>query len=266
MQLDPAAETFLSRLKEAQAPFAETPSDEEISEDYLPGRVSVDGPDIESVIKAPEEKTRPVTIQNFLWNHDTHPLILYQALDDRYGPIWLEWDPDAIWIILERDYESRLDAITKDKINAVKTLLVVDSFWQDWEVFEKVIQAVNNNTVLFNIMQPPTLGQLVNGVQIAQSLRKSMKFDEEVSRYIASQAQEMGLEYLSEPLMFAQKFLGPIPKDVVARFMELTTSAAQTSDLKETAPDIQALQLMVAQSYAEHRQEQFTLQLQTMQP
>ena len=215
MSLDPVATSFYKGLKEAQVAPTE---DYGVSEDDAPGPIQVDTPDTVGTIKAPAEKSRPVTKENFFQNHDTHPMLLYHMLSDRYGKEWLQWDTDSLWLTIQRDFPGwTIHDITKDKVNALKTLMVVDSYWQDWEVFEKVTQALNNNSVRFDLVQDPSLGQMMHSVSLAGQLRER-KFDEEVGRYVAAVAQYAGVEYLPKPLNFAQPFLGTLPRDVAERY------------------------------------------------
>lgn len=254
MRLDPAAEKFAEGLKKVAAP-PDAPDTVDLQEP-IPGPVQVDTPDVEGTIVGEAEPKDRVTRQNLFRNSATHPLVLYTFLLDKYGPIWITWRPDSLWIVIERDFKTNLASITKEKINAIKTLMMVDSFWRDWEVFEKVTQALNNNTVRFDIIQPPTLGQMWNAVTIARGARPDVtEFEPEVAGYVAAAAQEEGVEYLPPPLDFAQIILGDPPKDVVKRFKELSKSGTAV-EFQETAADIQALKLHIAQEYTAFRNNQ----------
>lgn len=249
---DTAETTFLNGLKKTAALEPELGDTLE----PLPGPIQVDGPDIESAIRAPGEKREPVTKANLFQNADTHPLIFYLILLDKYGPIWATWIPDSVWLAIEKDYKTTIAAVTKEKINALLTLLRVDGFWQEWDVFEKICHALNNNIVRFDIIQPPTLGQMFNAVHIAHRLRSDMKFEEEVARYVSGVADLEGVEYLPKPLHFAQRYIGKIPQDVMERLDALTRNPWTYRDLKETAADIQALRILVGQTYTNYRKNQ----------
>lgn len=262
MRLDPAAELFALNLQKSSAP--KEPSELDNFEEFS-GPVRVDTPDMEGPVLGKDEPIRPVTSSNIFRNSAAHPVILYTFMLDKYGPAWLTWDPDAIWLVIEKDFKTSIASITKEKLNAIKTLISVDSFWWVWEVFEKVTQAMNNNIVRFDILQPPTLGQMVNAVRLAKKMRPEMKtFEEEVARYVSAIALEEGVEYLPPPLTFAQPFLGPAPKDVVARYKELSTTPLSKVRFSETAPDIQAAKLLIAVEYANFRERQAKAQAETI--
>jgi hypothetical protein len=224
-----------------------------------------DSSDTVGSIKAKASPKDPVTLKNLFRNADVHPTVLDIYLTNRYGPVWITWLSDSLWMIIERDFKTTVATINKEKINALKTIHLVDSYWLDWETFEKVTQALNNNTPRFDIMQPPTIGQLINSIQVVQGIRKDMEFDEEIGRYISAIALEEGIEYLPEPLAFAQKYLGEAPKDVVSRLNELSKTSWTEADIKETPEDIQALRLLLAQAYTNFRKEQLKEQVKLLQ-
>jgi hypothetical protein len=214
---------------------------------------------------APEQPSEPVTPANLFRNSETHPLILHSFLLERYGPSWPTWMPDSIWVVIQKDFKTNVATLIKEKISAIQTLLMVDSFWRDWEVFEKVTQSVNGNIARFDILQPPTLGQMINAINIARKLRPDIKkFDEEVARYVSAIADEEGVELLPPPLDFGQIFLGKIPEDVLKRYTELTSSPFDPTKLKEVAPDVQAFRLVVAQAYAQSQDKLFNLQARAL--
>lgn len=168
-------------------------------------------------------------VPRLLRYHDAHPITFMMVLmkgfkeleeelakktptkddDDRshFGLDWLEWDPD----VLHQQIRDLYGAVTISehnwqKIQAIRTLMTSVGFWQEWEVFEKVVQALNNNVPRFDIAQPCTMAQLMAGVDIANSMRVE-EFSDEIKRYIAACAIEEGVMYLPPPLEFAQEVL-----------------------------------------------------------
>jgi hypothetical protein len=78
--------------------------------------------------------------------------------------------------------------------------------WAEWNIFEKIIQALNNNVPRFDISQRCTLAQLMAGVDIVDTIRKE-KYGEEIQKYIAACSIDQGVVYLPSPLDFAQETL-----------------------------------------------------------
>lgn len=221
-------------------------------------------PGLTGVLKAKVEPREPVTQHNLFRNHDTHPVVLDIFLSNFYGPIWVTWLPESLWFNMEKNFKTSISSLAKDKINAMQTIHMVDSYWDDWEIFEKVTQALNNNIVRFDITQPVSLGQMMNSVSMVNGVRNDTEFSDEVSRYIGAMAAYNGIEYLPAPLNFAQKEIGAAPKDVVARLKDFQSAEAKVDDLKENAADIQALQILAAQSYVQYRKDQLKQQTQAL--
>jgi hypothetical protein len=143
-------------------------------------------------------------IVRFFSYHDAHPIALVMVLMKEFGHDWFDWESEALKheILLSFNATS-VSEQNWQKIQAARTLMLATGFWAEWEVFEKIVQAFNNNVPIFDVLQRCTLGQLMVGVDIAAQLREE-EFDDEVKRYIACCAVEQGVTYLPPPLDFAQ--------------------------------------------------------------
>lgn len=168
-------------------------------------------------------------VPRLLRYHDAHPITFMMVLmkgfkeleddlaketpdlsdDDRstFGLEWLEWDADVLHDqVIELYGALNISEHNWQKIQAIRTLMTSVGFWKEWEVFEKVTHALNNNVPRFDIAQPCSVAQLMAGVDIANSMRVE-EFSDEVQRYIAACAIEEGVTYLPPPLDFAQDVL-----------------------------------------------------------
>lgn len=146
-------------------------------------------------------------IIRFFSFHDAHPVALTLVLMEKFGAEWLDWEPDT----LKREILSTFRATSVSehnwqKIQAVRVLTSTVGFWSEWHIFEKIIQALNNNVPRFDISQRCTLSQLMAGVDIANTVRKET-YGDEIQRYVAACALDEGVIYLPAPLDFAQ---GPL--------------------------------------------------------
>lgn len=153
-----------------------------------------------------EPALRPVTPKNLFSNPDTNPVVLDFALLKQFKLEWLTWLPDTLFHEIEREFKTSIADINRTKIQATQTLHVVDTFWTDWEIFEKTIHALNSQIPLVDIMQPPDLSMLYLGIDLASSVRKET-FNEEVSRYCAAVFLHEHVTYAPEPLAFCQPFI-----------------------------------------------------------
>jgi hypothetical protein len=154
----------------------------------------------------------------FFGYHDAHPAVLAGLLFAQFGVDWLEWDSEALWYEVEQDFSARfqmhysrphsvtVSAMNKNKIQAVRNLLLSDGFWSAWEVFSPLTQALNNNTPDFFTLQQPTVAQMMAAVDMVSDIRKR-PYEEEVSRFVAASALDRGVWFLPDPLSFAQRLV-----------------------------------------------------------
>lgn len=146
-------------------------------------------------------------IIRFFSFHDAHPVALTLVLMEKFSTDWLDWEPDT----LKREILSTFRATSVSehnwqKIQAVRVLTSTMGFWSEWHIFEKIIQALNNNVPRFDIVQRCTVSQLMAGVDIANTIRRET-YGDEAQRYVAACALDEGVVFLPTPLDFAQRIL-----------------------------------------------------------
>jgi len=154
---------------------------------------------IPAAVLASEE---PIT-RFFAW-HDSHPIALSMVLMEKFGHEWIIWEPATLKSeIIQTFKATSISEHNWNKIQAVRTLLNAINFWHQWEVFEKVIQALNNNVPDFSVIQKCTVPQLMAGIDIANQLRME-QYSPEIEKYVAACAVDEGVTFLPSPLEFAQ--------------------------------------------------------------
>ena len=131
----------------------------------------------------------------------THPIRLLRELSLKYGYEWMEWAPSVLRTTIEEDYDGvSIARVNLSKALAAGAVAARDEFWQDWETFHFLCQALNNNIPSHEELQEHTVGQMMVAVDIATRIRKSLgdlshvpEFSEQVARYIAAQALNQGV-------------------------------------------------------------------------
>ena len=154
--------------------------------------------------------------ERILGHHDAHPAILASLAAKQFGTDWLEWEPDVLWFEIQKELGATLSAFTgrrvnasisnlnRNKLQAVRTMILSNGFWDAWEVFTPVLQALNNNIPIFNVLQKPSVAQLMAGLDMVPLLRGGREFSDEVARYVAACCLDEGVWLLPGPLQFAQ--------------------------------------------------------------
>lgn len=146
-------------------------------------------------------------IVRFFSYHDAHPVALTLVLMEKFGSDWFEWEPETLKSeILSTFKATSISDHNWQKVQAVRTLTTTMGFWKEWPIFEKIIQALNNNVPRFDIVQRCRLEQLMAGVDIANTLRHE-EYEDEIQKYVAACALDEGVTYLPSPLGFAAKAL-----------------------------------------------------------
>ena len=140
-----------------------------------------------------------------LQDPQAHPAALTVLLSQKFGTAWLDWEPDVLWFEITQDI-SRISEINRNRVQAVRTLLLTDGFWRAWEIFVPVALALNGTIPSFKTLQVPSLGEMMSAVEAAEIIRPQHPgFSEDVTRFIAASALEAGVWFLPAPLDFAQE-------------------------------------------------------------
>lgn len=163
------------------------------------------GLDISKLPPAVAASDEPIV--RFFSYHDAHPVALLMVLIEKFGVEWFDWDHDVLKAeILDEFNATSVSPHNWEKIQACRTLVLTVGNWKEWNIFEKIIQALNNNIPRFDIVQRCSVAQLMAGVDIIRQVRVE-KYEEEVQRYIAACAIDEGVFYLPSPLEFSQEIL-----------------------------------------------------------
>jgi hypothetical protein len=162
-----------------------------------------EGSAMEEEIKGDPDYSTPLTLRNIFIHHDSHPIVIKFALIKAFGFEWLKWEPETIWSEIKRVFQSEISEHARAKIHCLRALVVGEQPWNSWQVFEKVIQGLNNNIPKWTLMQAPSLEQLYAGVDIIMTIREN-KFGDEVRRYMAAAVLNEDIFYVPPPLDFIQ--------------------------------------------------------------
>jgi hypothetical protein len=135
--------------------------------------------------KVAEKKIVSPTAINLFQHPDTHPIVLDIALLRKYGPEWLDWEAETLEWRVPQDFKaSGFSDLNMNKVQACKALHLDDGYWLQWEVFNWCTMPFNNVYPDFEVMQVPTLAQVLVSIDIANRIREDVKWSDEVKNFI----------------------------------------------------------------------------------
>lgn len=198
-----------------------------------------------------------------LWHHpDAHPVAIDLILFRSYGPQFLEWETDMLRRVVAEDFRSSLSELNLAKIQAVKALHLVDTYWDDWEVFLWCSMALNGVFPNFAVMQAPTAAQCLVSVDIANHLRDDMPWSDEVKAFVEVSFRHDGVFRPVAPVNFitiqCEADLANF-KDIDARWPKVRDT--RTVPRGETIEDEQLRRMLTAHTYLEESRARLRHQL-----
>lgn len=90
---------------------------------------------------------------------DTPALVLYAIVSAAYGDVLYEHahdelddgdgeiDPIELWLMIQRDFDTVVPEEVENKINAMRTAVETDAFYEDTDAFIAVIKAINEGDI-----------------------------------------------------------------------------------------------------------------------
>jgi len=151
-----------------------------------------------------------------LTDDNAPPLVLFFYCTKKYEHTWMTWAPEVLKRTLEMDHPGT--TVSKKVLNRALATAVIatrDSFFEDWEPFHFLTQALVFGTPTADTMQEHSVGEMMAAVDDAVSLRDQLSkiiprpsFSDTVARYVAAQALNQGVWYLPAPLDFASDHAG----------------------------------------------------------
>ena len=156
-----------------------------------------------------------VTVANLLRHPDAHPIALDMLYLQHYGPEWMTWEGETLQHLAPTDFQGQvLSDLNLAKLQACRTLHLVDTYWERWEVFGWCTAAFNEQFPDFEMMQVPSVGQLLVSADIAGRIRDDVAWSDEVKGYMGAVFQHDGVFWSLPPLEFIVVPTERLPFDI----------------------------------------------------
>lgn len=155
----------------------------------------------------------PTTI-NLFQHPDAHPFVLDLALLKKYGPEWMQWEPEVLEIRILNDFKTKtLSDLNADKLMAIASLHLRDEFWKEWQVFTPCALALSGYIPDFQVIQGITVPQAMIAVDIANKLRTGVEWSLEMKTYLSVVHLHDGMFCPIPPLDFVEVSSEDYPVD-----------------------------------------------------
>lgn len=151
-----------------------------------------------------------------LTDENTSPVVLFFYFTKKYGHEWMRWAPEVLKRTVELDHPNVV--LAKKALNRALAAAVIatqDSFFEEWEAFHFLAQALITGTPTSESMQEHSVGEMMGAVDDAIYIRDHLDrliprptFNDTVARYVAAQALNNNVWYLPAPLDFANDHAG----------------------------------------------------------
>jgi hypothetical protein len=222
-----------------------------------------------------ENDPRRKKVEEYLKNENRSALALYKALFSLYGREFLEWEPETLWLTLEKDGVS-LEIEARNKIQAARTLKTTPASLWDNSVFQHLTQALNDIPFDPDALQECDPAHMAWTVIESQEIlsagegaddddfKESPEYDEDVQAYVAVCIQRDGMVCLPDPLLFAQDALDNISPEgakklavEVRRIWDQVKDFVNLHDVEfaETPEQVQLAKLAACRLYTNRREE-----------
>ncbi len=206
----------------------------------------------------------PFTAKAAFANKDSHPLLLDLVLIKQMGPVYLEWEPETLWAEVEKTYGTTIADVNKAKIQAARTCHVVDSPYEAWNVFEKIVIAFSGGVPRFDLIQKPTPHMCSAALDTMKHIKDS-KVSEEVYRYIAAVMMDDGMCYGTGPLLPCNRYLRKfIPRSLQMRVKALVEKGTNPRFDGTSSEDIQVFKTRSVADYADYDSKKLLSQIEVV--
>lgn len=138
-----------------------------------------------------------------------HLLVLDVLVLKKLGPKALLWDSEVLHSEIEHSF-GPVGLVTWERIQAARLLHAKNSFWLDWEVFEKCTSAVVGRPAIFGASQPPEAEEIAVALATADRIDHTHEYSDEVKRYMTAACLNDGLWHLEGRM---KELLGPLVQE-----------------------------------------------------
>jgi hypothetical protein len=192
-----------------------------------------------------------------LKNKFTPATTILNLLQEAFGPSWVLWEAETIYLGLQNHYGMThvISDENKSCIQAVKTLMTNNLYFEDLLGFEKITLGLNNIVPTFDHLEVASPGEIYYGMSMVNILLGDVDFtalSDEVRVYIQACFKESGQAVFPESLNFLQD---PKHQDLVSEVRQRAEQLKQLGSSVDTddVVSVQAAKLHDCEAYTRAR-------------
>jgi len=207
----------------------------------------------------PKRSTNIIKLNTVLNNDGTPASVVYDFLNEAFGPDWWEWEFDTLERMLWIRYGVALENINRDKVWSIRHTCRSDGAFSDWFEFNQAAVSFSGCIADFEYLRSPSPGMVISTVKTLNHIRPDRRsfFSNDVLKYICIIFKDNGLyvpppsiNYLIQSKM--EEITSPEVKskwmDIFNRYKEILED--QSKALGEDMVDIQVRRLLKAEMSA----------------
>ena len=207
----------------------------------------------------PKRKTNIVQLSTVLNNDNSPAPVVYDFLNESFGPDWWEWEFETLERMLWIRYGVALEDINRDKVWAIRHVCRSDGSFSNWFEFNQSALSFSGCIADFEQLRSPSPGMVISTVKTLNHIRPDRKsfFSNDVLKYICIILKNDGL-YIPPPSinnLIQEKMEEIISPEVKSKWVDIFKKYKQLidgdiEDVGEDMVDIQAKRLVVAEKSA----------------
>jgi hypothetical protein len=204
-------------------------------------------------------------------------IALLLSLRSLYGDEVLKWEPEALWLTLERD-SYHLSEVDRDKIQAAIVLTEHPSFYWDNISFQHTVQALNGQPFSVGTLQENHSAHMAWAICEAAVIRQFdpdkdtiPDFDGDVQLYVAVCLRREGFVFPPSELLFAddclekqltsEEHVTGLKKEVKQAWSHTPKNRLAHTEFAENAVGVQLARLAACYLYVEEHKSHLHAEL-----
>lgn len=172
-------------------------------------------------------------IAKLLQDDDTFASVLLAICIDSFGTECFEWEPDVLITEIEDDFGVHLSQVSRDKLNAILTILTTDQFYKDPVVFWQIGNVLSGTPANFATGADELTSDEAAWAAVEAALIDMPDGDLEQPAYSSQVSLMIGAILSSEGFTSAPKFLKFAILPDRPHAMDMDSEASQLSRTKQ---------------------------------